>query len=400
VSATGLDLSSRGIALRFPGSALELESFSARTQCIPAPGFTPEQWVLEPVVAVDRSYRSSDDDEWLWLSQYPSPQRTVDALYPYGATFWIDGTTYVFWAWSPWPGPLAGDSGSSTEDPTARLVEEVLADLAPELDPACFYRQTSGGFEDLAALGIGDPRPALPPGYDESWVYLQYFTSPPAACGALAVDMPVYFGASFNSPNGYYGVWAQSRSGGYAGLGTLLDYHVWWLGERYQYGVYGWDASGPARTDDVLRIATTVDPELDAGCLRRRRDLRASDLERLGLPAATAPAGFTVRSEHFIADLVPESCTSLDPIASRSFYLSWYFEDPDPRRSIFASASRDPLYLVRGWAEPWVSEGYIWWQTDDGTWFHVSGYGAEGAPLPLELLAQVARSLDPGFELP
>ncbi|HVS66183.1 MAG TPA: hypothetical protein VMT85_22075 [Thermoanaerobaculia bacterium] len=398
VTVTGLDLSARGISLRFPGSELDLESLSARTQCLPAPGFTAQSRVLEPVLAVDRSYRS-EDDEWLWLSQYPSSQRTVDAIYPYGATFWIDGTTYVYWAWAPHffqGGPSADD------DPTSRLVEQVLEDLAPELDRACFYRQTSGGFEDLAALGIGDPRPAIPSPFQESSVYLQYFEAPPAACGALQIDMPVHFGASFVAGGSYFGVWAQSRydGGGVQGLGTQFDNSMWWLGERYQYSVYGWDASGGSATADIVRIATTVDPELDVDCLRRPTQLGADDLTRLGLPSATPPAGFTTQYGAFHAELVPETCKSLDPISSRTFNLYWSFQDAATQRNLSANATRDPLYQTWGLHEPWVSDGTIWWQKDDGTSFYVSGYDGEGQPLTQELLLEVALSLDPDFELP
>jgi hypothetical protein len=397
VSASGIDLSGRGITLRFPGSELDLESISARTQCIPAPGYTPLEPVLEPVVAVDRSYRSGED-QWLWLSQYPSAQRTVDALYPYGATFWLDGTTYVFWAWAPFL--LGGPSGTGgDDDPTRELIDEVLADLAPELDPACFYRQTSGGFDDLAGLGIGDPRPAVPATFTETSVYLQYFRTPPASCGALQVDMPVYFGASFQSGDGYVGTWASSHSGGSPGLGTLQDGSVWWLSERYQLSVYGWSSTGPRSSEDLLRIATALDPELDTGCLRRRRELRANELAGLGLPAAATPAGFFLQSTWFNADLLPATCDSLDPIASRSFYLSWYWTDAQQERQLFAGASRDPLYQFWTHQRPLVNEGTIWWQIEDGTWFHVYGFGPDGA-LPVELLAEVARSLDPGFELP
>ena len=207
LTPSGVDLSARGFELRPLGPDFVATDFALRGAC-PQGASTnagADPTSTEGVIAVDRSYRYGDDSG-LWLAQQQEAERTVDALYATGATFWSRGSTFTLWAWGA---PVVGIP-SGVEDAGA-LVERAIGELAPELALECFYRESSGDWSDLPSLGIGDPRAALPPDVEQTWFYLYLFEDPPPACGALDVDMPVYFAANFGGDGGWVGTSAWPR---------------------------------------------------------------------------------------------------------------------------------------------------------------------------------------------
>lgn len=399
LTATGVDLSPRGFELRQLPPDFVASDFALRGACpqgvAPVVGLASSEGVL----AIDRSYRYGEDFG-LWLTQQQAPERTVDALYASGATFWSSGSMFTLWAW----GQHRGELPSGVDD-AGDLVERAIGELAPELELQCFYRESSGEWSDLASLGIGDPRPVLPAELEETWFYLYLFDDPPVTCNALDVDMPVYFAANFTGANGYeyVGTSVWPRWGyGVPGTGNIDDYSVWWSSERYQYSAYNY-RNGQSDPELLLQLAQALDPTLDPRCLRRWRQLSASELAGLGLPRATAPDAWQLRDEYLQAGIAQAGC-AVDPLENRSFYLSWLFEAKNgagSQRFLSASANRDASWSEPVEIQPSISENAIYWRDEHGTWYSVYGYSLDGSnPPPFEDLAAVARSLDPDVVLP
>jgi hypothetical protein len=398
LTSSGVDLSGRGFELRNLGPDFVATDFSLRGACPQGSSSLAAESPAEGVLAVDRSYRHGDAF-WVWLTQQQEPERTVDALYSSGATFWSGGSMFTLWAWGQ---PVGAPQGGA-EDATA-VVEHAIGELAPELDLECFYREASGEWSDLAGLGVGDPRPVLPADLEQSWFYLQLFEDPPAACGALDVDMPVYFAAGFSNTTDHVGVSAWPRWGyGVPGTGSLHDYGVWWSTDRYQLSAYSYRGGQPAEPSLLIELAQALDPGLDPRCLRRLRQLAPQELAGLGLPRATAPGAWELRHEQLQVELPQEGC-AVDPQHNRSVWLSWYFEIVDAstaRRVLYATVHRDAGWLEPGAIDPIVNDHSISWRDDQGTWYSVYGYSTDGTSVPLfDELAAVARSLDPELELP
>ena len=94
----------------------------------------------------------------------------------------------------------------------------VVEALAPNLGEQCFYRQIEGGWESLAALGIGDPRSAIPNDFAEEGFWAEVFEPPAAGCDVPTdVHIPVSINASWSDGrNAWIGfsVWEATPASG------------------------------------------------------------------------------------------------------------------------------------------------------------------------------------------
>ena len=94
--------------------------------------------------------------------------------------------------------PTTSNSGSGSSEPgrsiapaptqpdprTAEVLRQLIGQLAPDLDQKCFWTTGSGDWSALAALGIGDPRGAIPSGYSLVDANSTTFNPPAAGCDA------------------------------------------------------------------------------------------------------------------------------------------------------------------------------------------------------------------------
>jgi hypothetical protein len=309
VAGEGVDLAARDFDWRTPGPAFALLSFSTREACVfdgpwPADGSVPEE--VERRLAADTALRHRETGSTVFVSQQVDDGIAANVLYPWSATFRTGG--YAFWLYSYGNVYVAGETGGGTDQATnpweasEAVILEAVADLAPELDLACFYRRVMGSWSDLAALGVGDPRPAIPEGFTEASFHLERLISPPETCAAPAYAERDFFSVTFQRGSAGHG--APTGGSGAGGDGTsdtgedgepgedpeqdpgeswgwiaasastrlpedpawpmyLDGFSLAWTTEHHYFWVYGYDGTGPFEQDVLFAIARALDPTFE-----------------------------------------------------------------------------------------------------------------------------------------
>ena len=317
------------------------------------------------------------------------------------ATFVYDGYTYNVWAsnWRPviYNGGAVDDKSLPMPvkpgvDPEAeKALEAAIAQLAPNLGSQCFWRQVQGDWSDLAALGIGDPRGALPAGFQENGLALTRFDAPAAGCTSVVppyvdqVNAYAFFtgsnGAQFSiNVNG-------SKGSGVASPGSIDDFNASWSNGDYYFSVYG---NGDGINRDVIRkVAQALDPKFDSVCFLDKHDLSEAEVAALGIHAPALPHGFRIDQATFIGVEGTAPCgTSND-----GYTLRWMMLNMSVGGYIEAGITHGPI-------DPSVGIGTLLdtsllWKDDAGNTYHVSSLKME---VDRDTLIEVAKSMDPNFD--
>lgn len=278
VQGSVVDLSKAGLTPRFPGAGFSLLSLN-----INALGSCDGGG--EPQPMLDTSWRDDASSLDIWIHQSKSDP-VANVIRGTNATFSSDG--YAFQVSVGGGVTYAAGSGESTGsvpkpelgitapgmpgqvDPRASaLLQTVIAALAPDLSDACFAHQVTSGWDGLASLGIGDPRGAIPAGWEQENVSVTTYALAAKDCGGP----PVLDGGSFDA------TYLQKAADGsfIAALmvsasqlppnmdttpGTISDYGLNWSDGRFQYGVYA-KAEQPIARDVLVAIGRAMDPSLD-----------------------------------------------------------------------------------------------------------------------------------------
>jgi hypothetical protein len=440
-----IDPTRRGFTLRSLGEAFELLTVALRSEgdCAVAESNSPSLLIL------DSSWRERGSGASLWVSQRQGGAPVPNVLDGGFASFTAGGYAFTLWAQGeslpllPFssfvapaqaaprslraagaprltltaqshPAPPPGGGGDASA-----LLERAIGDLAPEVSLACFFLRQEGGWGDLATLGIGDPRPAVPADFVESGLSLQFLAHPPASCPPPTVDPGdgVMFWASFTAgADGSLnlGAWALPP-GTSPWPGRLSTEGASWTSARHVFSVAASRGGEPLGLERIRALALALDPSFVSACLLRDRLLGESDLPALQLRPARAPASYELVTSSLRAEELIGNCPA-DLAYRGGIFLDWQFADPDGR-AIAAQAVRGsggggvaPAVASRVTAGPpgiavpptgggpTSSTNFLVWTDANGTSYTVYGYSSWGGAGPsYEELVFVAKSLDPGF---
>jgi hypothetical protein len=414
-----IDPSQVGFAVNALGQGFQLTnvSFSAMGQC------QPDGSVKDPRLTLSTSYLHTKTKTTIYVTQMQQPKPDANVRYPGSATFWRDGYQYTVnggyqvypadgttgggGASSPGSAPPATPGiapdyypGPGSQPELEAVITEAIGQLAPGLEAACFYRETTGSWADLAAIGVGDPRPAIPQGYSESFANFAVFTAPDAACGLPATTPPpASFTATWESSDG--GFIAVSASGLPAGAEQYPGYvgpdGANWSNGKHQFSVSGGGSRGALGLDAVRAIAKALDPQFEKACFFEQRTLTPADLAALGLRAPVPPQGYSITRSDLNASELGANCGNVPPGVGDSYNLNWDIAGPDDAQ-VNVNISRQegqPDQEPGGYRSP---SALSWWDRQ-GTFYNVNGYskGAAGT-VPEDVLIAIAVSIDPTLD--
>ena len=161
------------------------------------------------------------------------------------------------------------------DDDATDLLDTVVAQLAPSIGPECFFVHQQGSWEDLAGLGIGDPRPAIPGEFEEIFLNVSTFAAPNEGCPGAGMDAPSpgSFNAGFaaediNGEPGRMEISAAPAQEARDTPGYIHDTGIRWNDGEWSYRVY---AHGLDR-EALIAIAEHLDPSLDVSQLEEREE--------------------------------------------------------------------------------------------------------------------------------
>jgi hypothetical protein len=404
IAESTIDLASAGFEPRFLNDGFRLRSLTVRATGPCSDDGTPNNEVGDPVV--DSQWLHSESGYEVSISQILGGEAVANVIDGASASFSAGGYTYFVYVYGGvvvYPvedGPAtspSGDLAAPGVDPKAvEVLNLVIASLVPDLGDECFYHSVAGDWGDLAALGIGDPRGAIPSGFTQQYLNVRTFTPPANDCGNDAPAPTLGgFDASFvqgsaDSPEGgiYLSAYrmgpGETRYPGYADA-----YSASWSNGAFYFNVSGkTDAGGEA----IRAIARALDPSFDNACIAVNGPIDGS-----GLPAPVATEGFTITSSQVTGTSFQGDCSRIDTSGYGQVTGSWTLEGEDTT-VINAGFSRYP-----GETSPrggYISDFDVSWSDGAGTWFYVNAYTRGISPeVDRELLIQVAASLDPGFDV-
>jgi hypothetical protein len=393
VTGDAIQPSQLGISMNLLKDGFQLNSLTIRSDaaCGPDGQAGPGVPVLETGWTVEAAGVP------LLLSQQPQAQGSGNRLDDGSASFWWQG--FVYSIQLQFAVPLQGKGADSTAPDSRQILLQAIAELAPGLDPSCFAQRKTGTWSDVATLGIGDPRPAIPSGYTEAAFQLDFLAAPACSPDNPGTASEVSLFALFQSPSGSsVGIEAWSLSGSSPYPGTVQDGSLSWSSDRYQFNVSGDNGGVPLSASVLVPIAQRLDPTFSTSCTLQPVTLAPAGLTGLGFHAPLLPAGWTQTDVSLGGQIVPSSCARHFDFQG-TYSLFWSFSN-GADLVISASALRIVSDHPGPRTDPVVSDQCISWNDDLGTTFFVSGYSAAGgAPPDRSTLVAVARSMDPGLTI-
>lgn len=424
VSGTTIDPAKAGLTPRFLTTGFKLQNLSLSPYggCL-QPGM-PEK--ATPVL--NTSWLHDGTSAHVNVSQRIAAEPVTNVLMPGTAQFWSGGYAFMVNA-SPMAVPpekpmAPADSGSISSsgassgsgaavapaiapgepypggDATATL-EAVIAQLAPDISLQCFYRQVSGTWSDLAGLGIGDPRSAIPAGFAQSSLNVRTFTPPSGGCATSVVPTEQSgFDASFvrNGANGSFDGGIFINANGFhdsnsAMVGHLDAYSAYWSNGKYSFSI-GAKSNEPIGRDAIRAIALAIDPAFDSACMAITSTITDADARAAGFHTPTLPGGYKLESSQLQHTALSSTCSGKPAGEQAGYSLQWTLRDG--AAVINASATR---FAGQPGEPGWISSHGLSWTGADGTHFGVYGY-TEGkdATVSQDDLIAVAKSLDPALD--
>lgn len=424
ISNGAIDPAKAGFTVAFPGSGFTPSSvsFSVQGECQPDGSATGGALVL------DSSWRHDASGLDAFVSQRASTEKVASVFRLEGATFWANG--YVFTVnvnpyrpvpvdvggTAPATGSGAASSGSGSaaasdrpsrlpaavqDERAAQVLRELVGHLAPGLDQKCFWTQSPGGWDSLSAVGVGDPRPAIPAGFTEADVNIVALVPPASGCdSSLRPTDGFSLNANWqknanNSEFAYLGVSVYGNGGAQGFPGQLNDYGANWTNGSLSFSVYA-KSEKPIGLEVVRNIAKAVDPAFNDACFIKERELTEAELGGLGLRAAKAPSGYSLTRSNLRAQEIGAGCPAPEGFQA-SYNLNWSFQKGAD--TIEASANRYGG-STKGEIGGYQSSNNLSWTSADGTSFYVNGYSSGVSPnVSKDDLIAVAKSMDPSFDI-
>lgn len=414
-----IDPVAAGVAMRLLGGGFELQSITLRSEGDCDDQGNPVN--VQPVL--ETNWLHTETGATVWVHQRASDE-TANYIDSYSALVWSDGYRFQLSVSGGWAMPLAEDAAraseggatdsslgtasiaappSLTEEQMQAALEAAVAQLAPDVAAECFYRMVPGGWDSLVALGLGDPRGAIPPEFTEEYVNVRVLRAPADGCGTP--ELEGYYGASFDASfsdgvGGWMGVSAyevlagETPYPGWLGSGSLS-----WSDGEWQYNVYGYGPSGmPVDEGDLTAIASLLAPSFDGSCLAQDRALSPGELVAAGFHAPEPPDGFTVVKSELLFNGVPEGCDAGDSGQASSYRSMWSLAD-GAGTHIEVNVSRYEASSDDRAAGGYISDFGAGWTDAAGTSFNIYiSSGSGQATLDRDAIIALAQSLDPAMD--
>ena len=420
VSGSTIDPSGAGFQMNLLKSGFSLRSISVRGE-----GECDDKGVAkDPHVAVDSMWLHEGTQLDVSLSQRVLIKPRASVRVPGYAVFSAGGYLYtasansnlMYYGGGPIPAEIAGaypggPGGPGADPRAAGVIDAMIAQLAPGFDKACFYEQKDGTWSDLRALGIGDPRPALPRGFTEQYSQFVVYTTPAANCNAPALAERGSFNASFvlgsggKDGSGYLSVSAFALPAGQPPYPGYFDgYNANWSNGSFQFSVNGGGGGGgagpgPGLGEDTIRaIATAMDPNFANACLMKNRQLTEQEFLALGYRAPVVPEAFKLENSQFNASELSANCKNLPEGIGNSVNANWHYtastQDTflDVSINHFAGASdKFGIGSISGYGLNWMDS--------KGTHYSVNGFTGRKQTLGQDVLIAIAKSIDPTLDV-
>jgi hypothetical protein len=422
VTGSTIDPSKTGLTARFLTNGFKLQNLSLSADG----GCAKDGMPADPHPVLNTAWVQDGSSSYVNVTQRIAAEPTANVLTPGMAQFWSGGYAFmvnaspaVMPAGRPTAVPgaaidsIGGGSSSSPVAPdiapngpftggadgTATL-QAVIAQLAPDVSLQCFYRQADGSWADLAALGIGDPRPAIPAGYAESSINVRTFTPPGADCATpVAPNDMAGFDATFlqSSADGSFGGGIFINAGGAGGrdlqAGHLDGYGAYWSNGTYAFNI-GAKSNEPLGRDAIRAIALALDPKFDSACLAVTSTVTDADVAAAGFHAPSLPSGYSLDSVQLQRTELSPGCAGNASDARTGYSLQWNMRAGSS--VISASANR---VTGQGVQPGGISSRGLSWSAADGTQYGVYGYteGKDGV-IAKDVLIAVAKSMDPSLD--
>lgn len=301
-------------------------------------------------------------------------------------------------------GTSSGSGGSASTLPapapptavnTAPILQAAIAQLAPGLSAGCFYREERGDWGDLAAMGIGDPRPAVPSGYSEMQKEIVRLVQPDAGCATPAPEGWPAARVSIHWGNGQrmLSVDITSLQVPAPGAGRFGQGNASWTNGTHQFYL-SWDLTvGDAA---ARALATALDPRFANACTVETRELTAAEFAALGVRVPAAPAGY--RSENGLqpAALATSPSAGCGAGGATGYVARWMFFEANAGLVIEAAAFSGPRPPEFSYIPNFEGQT-LYWKDAQGREYYVAGYKGGFSQRRAELIA-VAKSMDPSFD--
>ncbi len=395
-----IDLQAAGIQPRTPRTGFDLLSVGLSTTVDCDESGRP----LGPVRPVlTSSWRQSATGLDLFLTQYPTDEPVPPFLRQDSADFAALGYRFSIYVNGYSARPLdAGMPYPGGPDPrAAEVLREAIRQVVPGFDQKCFWVAAEGSWADLAAVGVGDPRPAIPPGMTPGEIHITAFREPAPGCDTSVRPVEGFgFYASWFSPRGEtLGISVTGLPPGTPSEvpGYVDQFGANWSSGSLMFSVWYSSPDGSGKPDLVRAVARALDPGYDPRCFIQQRTLTEAELARLGLRAPAPPAGYTVARASLLVSDIPAGCPRPAGFTA-SYTLFWTLERGAD--VIDVSVYPSPGSTAGGQFSGWIGDNTISWTRPDGTSFNVSGYSKGINPVvPRDDLVAVAKSLDPTLDI-
>lgn len=418
ITATGVDLASAGIDIRPLGSAFVPQSFSVRSvgDCIDGDDGTPVP-SGDGKVVIDTTWRHVDTGVQVTVTQQLADDSVANVIRQGQASFTDGGYTFTVWANSfYYYGAKEGiDPAISSREPSilpgeqdprvAEVLNAAISDLAPNFDDQCFAREVQGDWDDLAAFGLGDPRPAIPSDAQFQGMTFVYINPAAVDCGGgeLSADRGLQFSANWyvNDKAGMsVSVYAGGLGAGEGGwnLGQINEYSANWQSRNISFSIYGNTSGGSGIGADVIRaIATAFDPSFDETCFLTESTFRGGDLGRYGVNAPVLPDGYKLGEERGSTYILRDGCEKPEGYVADS--MSYWATYQDENGNVISiGMDRSPYGKIEA-GQGYVGPGNIYFATGDGIMVSLSGYNQQGGEAPsIDVLKEIGRSIDPSVD--
>ena len=402
-----VDPAGAGFAASYLGSAFHLTSFTIRGEADCPDGVNPSGEVR---VVVDTGWKHAETGLSVYVSQRQDPEAPAAVLEEQSARFWRDGYAFSVsvdsYSVQPFAGrddggpDIARDLAAQVDPRAAEVLRAALADLNAPAE-ACFYTVRLGSLDDLAGLGIGDPRGAIPSGYTLQDAQVRAWNPPTGDCGTAGSTEGLYssVNASWVQAGGVDGIYISASSvaeGEQAYPGSAGSAYASWSNGAFHFNV-GVKTSSEGDAELIRAIATALDPGFPNACIAVEVELSDDDLVDRGFGLPSAPDGYDITSRaHRGANLTGDCSAEARENYGDSAGGNWTLTGPDGAViSVNAYESGGiPADEKRGY----IGGNQISWFAGD-VQYNVSGYNERGGSAPSEeTLIEVARSIDPGFD--
>ena len=295
--------------------------------------------------------------------------------------------------------PAMPAPGGEIDPRVADVLRQLVSGLAPSLDQKCFWTLAKGDWDAVTAAGVGDPRPAIPSGFSESDLSVMSLVPPAAGCDASIKPTDGFgFNAGWQKSGSnefsYIGVSVFSNGESQPFPGQLNEYGANWSNGTFNFGVYA-KSEKPVGIDTIKAIARALDPSFNEACFIQDRELKESELARLGFRAAAAPEGYKLAKSSLRVQGVADGCPK--PAGFEPTYaLAWTFEGgADTIEASIDHFSGEPTGDGSGFRAP---NNLNW--TRNGTHYSVNAYSRGISPaVAMDDLIAVATSMDPSFDI-